>query len=111
LKIFPWHWANTINLFYNQYNKLSYQSRIIVFKMFNILVIVVLGGMGSITGSVVAAVLLAVLTTFLQSFTEIRMIVYSLLLVVIMLFRPQGLMGSKEITDLIKFRKKGEKIE
>jgi len=80
-------------------------------KSVDILVIVVLGGMGSITGSVVAAVLLAVLTTFLQSFTEVRMIVYSLLLVVIMLFRPQGLMGSKEITDLFKFRKKGEKIE
>lgn len=80
-------------------------------KSVDILVIVVLGGMGSITGSVVAAVLLAVLTTFLQSFTEIRMIVYSLLLVVIMLFRPQGLMGNKEITDLFKFRKKGEKIE
>jgi len=41
LKIFPWHWANTINFFYNQYSKLSYQSINIVFKMFNILVIIV----------------------------------------------------------------------
>jgi branched-chain amino acid transport system permease protein len=54
---------------------------------------------------------LAIITTFLQSFAELRMIIYALLLVVIMIFRPQGLMGSKEITDMFKFRKKGEKIE
>lgn len=75
-------------------------------KSIDILVIVVLGGMGSITGSVLAAVLLAMLTTFLQSFTEVRMILYSLLLVVIMIFRPQGILGTKEITDFFKFRKK-----
>lgn len=80
-------------------------------KSIDILVIVVLGGMGSITGSVIAAILLAVLTTFLQSFTAVRMIVYAAILVVIMIFRPQGLMGSKEITDLFKFRKKDDRIE
>jgi len=80
-------------------------------KSIDILVIVVLGGMGSLTGSIVAAVLLALLTTFLQSFTEVRMIVYAALLVLIMIFRPQGLMGTKEVTDLFKFRKKNERIE
>jgi branched-chain amino acid transport system permease protein len=80
-------------------------------KSIDILVIVVLGGMGSITGSVIAAILLALISTFLQSFTEIRMILYSLMLVAIMIFRPQGLMGTKEITDLFKFRKKNERIE
>lgn len=92
-------------------------------KSIDILVIVVLGGMGSLTGSVIAAILLAVLTTFLQSFTAVRMILYALLLVIIMIFRPQGLMGTKEINDLFKytknrdnsslfkFRKKDERIE
>jgi len=80
-------------------------------KSIDILVIVVLGGMGSITGSVVAAILLALISTFLQSFTEIRMILYAVLLVAIMIFRPQGLMGTKEITDLFQFRKKNERIE
>lgn len=80
-------------------------------KSVDILVIVVLGGLGSISGSVIAAVLLAVLTTYLQKFTEVRMIIYSLLLIVIMLFRPQGLLGTKEITDMFKFGKKQEKIE
>ena len=82
-------------------------------KSVDILVIVVLGGLGSLTGSVIAAVLLALMTTFLQSFTAVRMIVYAALLVVIMIFRPQGLMGSKEISDIFKFRfrKKDERIE
>ena len=80
-------------------------------KSIDILVIVVLGGMGSLTGSVIAAVVLAVLTTFLQSLTAVRMIVYAALLVLIMIFRPQGIMGTKEINDLFKFRKKDERIE
>ena len=82
-------------------------------KSIDILVIVVLGGMGSLTGSVIAAILLAVLTTFLQSFTAVRMIVYAALLVIIMIFRPKGIMGTKEITDIfnIRLRKKDERIE
>ncbi|MDD2189999.1 MAG: branched-chain amino acid ABC transporter permease [Eubacteriales bacterium] len=82
-------------------------------KSVDILVIVVLGGLGSLTGSVIAAILLALITTFLQSFTAVRMIVYAALLVLIMIFRPQGLMGSKEINDILKFRfrNKDEKIE
>ncbi len=79
-------------------------------KSIDILVIVVFGGLGSITGSVIAAVVLAVISTFLQSFSSLRMIIYALLLISIMLFRPQGLLGTKEITDLFKFRKKDERI-
>ena len=66
-------------------------------KSIDILVIVVLGGLGSLTGTVIAAVLLAVVSTLLQPYPAIRMIVYALVLVVIMIFRPGGLMGSREI--------------
>jgi len=69
-------------------------------KSIDVLVLVVLGGLGSLSGSVIAAVLLTILTTWLQQFTEVRMIVYALMLIIIMIFRPQGLMGSVEITDL-----------
>jgi len=80
-------------------------------KSIDILVIVVLGGMGSITGSIIAAVILAVATTYLQSFTGVRMIIYGVLLVSMMIFRPQGIMGSREFTldKLIKrFGRKSE---
>ena len=67
-------------------------------KSVDVLVIVVLGGLGSVSGSVLAAILLALISSYLQTFPEIRMILYSLTLIVIMIFRPQGLMGSKEIS-------------
>ncbi|WP_017756708.1 branched-chain amino acid ABC transporter permease [Calidifontibacillus oryziterrae] len=68
-------------------------------KSFDILIYVVLGGLGSLSGSVIAAVLLTVVSTFLQDYPETRMIIYSLILVIVMLYRPQGLMGTREITD------------
>ncbi len=75
-------------------------------KSIDILVIVVLGGMGSISGSVVAAVLLAIISTYLQAFPAVRMIIYSALLVIIMLFRPQGLLGTKEFSIQMILEKK-----
>jgi branched-chain amino acid transport system permease protein len=63
-----------------------------------ILLMVVLGGLGSITGSIAAAVLLTALTEFLRRFAELRMVIYSFMLIAIMLFRPQGLFGNKEIS-------------
>lgn len=62
-------------------------------KSIDILVIVVFGGMGSITGSIVGAVLLTVISLFLQSIPELRMVVYAIILFLIMVYRPQGLMG------------------
>ncbi|HHW30678.1 MAG TPA: branched-chain amino acid ABC transporter permease [Clostridiaceae bacterium] len=67
-------------------------------KSIDVLVIVVFGGLGSISGSILASIVLAIISTYLQSFPEIRMILYSVLLIIIMIFRPQGLMGSKEIS-------------
>jgi len=79
-------------------------------KSIDILVIVVLGGLGSISGSILAAILLALISTLLQSFAEIRMVLYALMLVVIMIFRPQGLMGSKEVS-LQLFSKIGQSFK
>ncbi len=67
-------------------------------KSVDVLVIVVLGGLGSFSGSIIAAILLALISTYLQSFPEIRMVLYSLALIAIMIFRPQGLMGSREVS-------------
>ncbi|MEK4028119.1 MULTISPECIES: branched-chain amino acid ABC transporter permease [Bacillaceae] len=68
-------------------------------KSFDILIFVVLGGLGSLSGAVISAILLTIVSTFLQDYPETRMIIYSLVLVIVMLYRPQGLMGTKEITD------------
>lgn len=77
-------------------------------KSFDILIFVVLGGLGSLSGSVIAAILLTIVSTFLQDYAETRMIIYSLVLIIVMLYRPQGLMGTREITDYLgKWTRKG----
>jgi branched-chain amino acid transport system permease protein len=63
-----------------------------------IVVMVVLGGLGSITGTVLAAAILTVLPEALRFGAEYRMVIYSVLLIALMLVRPSGLMGGAEIT-------------
>lgn len=62
----------------------------------NILVMVVLGGMGSFTGSILAAIVLTLLPELLREFADYRMILYSLILIFMMIFRPKGLLGREE---------------
>lgn len=77
-------------------------------KSIEIVIFVVLGGMGSITGSILSAGVLTVLSEFLRDFADYRMVFYSVLLIVMMLFRPQGLMGTKEFS--LGFLKKKNKV-
>src|SRR5690606_2010877 len=70
-------------------------------KSFDILIFVVLGGLGSLSGSVISAILLTLVSTFLQEYPETRMILYSVVLILVMLYWPQGLMGTREITDVV----------
>lgn len=80
-----------------------------------ILVMVVLGGMGSITGSIVSATLLTIFNEALRSTAEYRMFIYSIILILLMLFKKDGLLGIREfripyllskIKELIKRGKK-----
>lgn len=75
-------------------------------KSIDILVIVVFGGIGSIGGSIAGAVVLSLISLFLQDVPELRMVIYSLILFVIMVYRPQGLFGKQEFK---LFKKKGAK--
>ena len=60
-----------------------------------IVAMVILGGMGSIFGVALAAVILTILPELLRDVQQYRMIVYALLLVIMMILRPQGLFGIK----------------
>ena len=67
-------------------------------KSIEILVMVVLGGMGSMLGSVVSATVLTAVPEMLRAFSDYRMIVYSLLLIVVMIFKPSGLLGQYDFS-------------
>jgi branched-chain amino acid transport system permease protein len=68
-------------------------------KSMEVVVMVVLGGMGSITGSIVAATVLTVALEWMRGLDQYRMVIYSMLLIVLMLTRPGGLFGTREIWD------------
>ncbi len=65
-------------------------------KSFEVVMMVVLGGMGSITGSIIAAVILTLLPEVLRPVKDYRMVFYSILLVILMITRPQGIFGVRE---------------
>ena len=71
-------------------------------KSIEVIVMIVLGGIGSITGAVLGATTLTILPEALRSFDQefpgLRMVIYALLLILLMIFRPQGLLGRREFT-------------
>ena len=77
---------------------------------FNYLIMVVLGGMGSITGSIAGAFVVTFISAALASFPEARMIIYALALILLMFYRPQGLFGYMEITNFAPVKKILDKI-
>lgn len=74
-------------------------------KGFEVVVIIVLGGLGSVSGAILAAIGLTILPEALRPLQEItgidfRMIIYSLILILFMLLRPNGLLGRDELSDI-----------
>lgn len=81
-------------------------------KSIEILVIVVLGGMGSTRGSIIAAIVLTVLPELLRGADDFRMLLYAIVLITLMLFNHSkikaGLMENRTIGKLFKKEKAGE---
>ncbi len=67
-------------------------------KSIEVIAMVVLGGMGSVSGSVLAAIVLTLLPEVLRPIKEYRMVIYSLMLIILMVTRPQGLFGNRELS-------------
>ncbi len=73
-------------------------------KSFEIIIMISLGGLGSLEGAVLGAIVLTVLPEMFRGFESYRMVIYSLVLIIVMIFRPQGILG-----QLAFFRNKTEK--
>jgi branched-chain amino acid transport system permease protein len=81
-------------------------------RSFEVVAMVVLGGLGSISGAVVAAIILTFLPEglrfvkdFMPGGRDPRMVIYSLMLITLMLTRPQGLFGRRELWDFLPKRR------
>lgn len=67
-------------------------------KSTELIIIVIFGGLGSISGSVLGALLLTILPEALRAFDQWRLVFYGLAVIIIMISRPEGLMGGYELT-------------
>lgn len=77
-------------------------------QSFNYLIMVVLGGLGSITGAIAGAFVVTFISAILADWPEYRMIIYALALILLMFYRPQGLFGYMELTSLSPFKRFGK---
>lgn len=90
--------AGVAGTLFAHYFYIAHPASFTFMKSFDILSMVVLGGLGSMTGVVCGAVLLTFISAALASYPEWRMVIYSLALIMLMLYRPQGLLGDKEVS-------------
>lgn len=90
--------AGVAGTLFSHYFYIAHPASFTFMKSFDILTMTVLGGLGSISGSITAAVILTFISAALAPYPEWRMVIYSLLLIVLMLYRPQGLFGNKELS-------------
>ncbi len=108
--------AGVAGCLYAGYLGSLYPSTFKFMKSIEILVLVVLGGMGSMLGSILSATVLTVLPELLRGVAEYRMVAYSLLLVLMMIFRPKGLLGtydfsmSRVLERILNGAKKGKEV-
>ena len=78
-------------------------------KSIDYLIFVVLGGMGSTTGSILAAYVLTYLQEVLRFLKDFRLLIYPVVLILVMIFRPQGLLGTKEFS-FVNFPQNAKKV-
>ncbi len=78
-------------------------------RSFDVVMMVVLGGLGSISGATLAAILVTILNAFLVPYGPYRMILFALILILMMIFRPQGLFGLREVWDFFRSRRQAIK--
>ncbi len=93
------------------------------FLTFQLLIIIVLGGLGSTTGAILGTIVVMAGLEYMRFLDEpmnfmgietdglpgMRMVVFSLILIIVMLFAREGLMGKRELKDLFKKKKKANK--
>lgn len=77
----------------------------------DVVIMVVIGGMGSLTGAVLGGILVTMMPELLRVFEQYRMVIFPLILIVVMLVRPMGIMGYREVWHLWTRKKRLGKAE
>jgi branched-chain amino acid transport system permease protein len=100
--------AGVAGVLFGHYTKFLSTNDFTFIRSFEIIIMIVLGGMGSITGAILGAAVITILPEALRqlptvalfgkqfNFADLRLVIYALMLILIMLFRPQGVLGTRE---------------
>ncbi|MGE4578202.1 MAG: branched-chain amino acid ABC transporter permease [Desulfuromonadales bacterium] len=87
-------WAGLVGVIFAARNTYINPNSFTFMESAIVLSIVVLGGMGSIVGVIVAALVLILMPEYLRAFADYRMLVFGAVMVLMMIFRPQGLVSN-----------------
>jgi branched-chain amino acid transport system permease protein len=77
-------------------------------RSIDMVVMIIVGGLGSVTGAIAGAVFVSITLELMRDFQQYRLVVYALMLVLIMLFRPQGAFGRHELGALLRRKRRAE---
>jgi len=87
-------WAGTVGVLFAARNTYINPNSFTFMESALVLSIVVLGGMGSIVGVIIAALVLILMPEYLRAFSEYRMLMFGAVMVLMMIFRPEGLIAN-----------------
>jgi branched-chain amino acid transport system permease protein len=71
-------------------------------KSIDMIVMIIVGGLGSVSGAALGGIFVAVSLELMRDLHQYRLVLYALLLIVIMLVRPEGILGSRELPHLLR---------
>jgi branched-chain amino acid transport system permease protein len=109
--------AGIAGVLFAHYNRFLSTNDFQFIKSFEVIIMIVLGGMGSLTGAILGAIIVTLLPEMLRylpdlqigattfKFADLRLVIFALILILTMILRPQGILGTKELSDL--FKRKG----
>jgi branched-chain amino acid transport system permease protein len=106
--------AGIAGVLFAHYNKFLSTNDFQFIKSFEIIIMIVIGGMGSMTGAILGAIIVTLLPELLRGlpdlqigattfkFADLRLVIFALILILTMILRPQGILGTSEIGGLFK---------
>ena len=113
--------AGVAGVLFAHYNKFLSTNDFQFIKSFEIIIMIVIGGMGSMTGAILGAIIVTLLPELLRGlpdlqvgsttfkFADLRLVIFALILILTMIVRPQGILGTAEIGSFIKRFRRADK--
>jgi branched-chain amino acid transport system permease protein len=113
--------AGIAGVLFAHYNKFLSTNDFQFIKSFEIIIMIVIGGMGSMTGAILGAIIVTLLPELLRGlpdlqvggttfrFADLRLVIFALILILTMILRPQGILGTSEIGHYFKRFRRADK--